>query len=143
MRTIRGYLLCCVLASISAAALLSACSDDGDPSSTPTPTGPTASPVPTQAPNEAALAAAEAYLTSDGVDGETGEFTEPLNCNDATEDSPGRFCIHDAFTTYAPGLVILRFGEKDDPEAMVWEIRLAPGDDGWQVTSARPFELSE
>lgn len=143
MDAIRRYLLALTLPAAGAAAMLLSACGDSDPSPTPAPTGPTASPLPTQAANETAIAAAEVYLTSEGVDGETGEFTDPLNCGDATEDSPGRFCVHDAFTTYAPGLVILRFGDKDDPDEMVWEVRLAPGDEGWQVTSAGPFELSE
>jgi hypothetical protein len=129
--------------ALLATVVVAACSDDDEPTPTADPTGPTASPIPTQAANEAALTAAEAYLTTEGVEGETGEFTSPLNCNDVTEESPGRFCVHDAFTTYAPGLVILRFGDKEDPDETVWEVRLQPGEDDWQVTSAGLFELTE
>lgn len=119
------------------------CGDDEDSSPTPTSSGPTDTPAPTQTANELAINAAEEYLTSEGVGGEKGEFTAPLNCSSITEDSPGKFCVHDTFSTYAPGLVILRFAEKDNPDDKVWEIRLEPSGGDWQVTSAEPFELSE
>lgn len=132
-----------IAAAAAAALLVSACSDDNNAAPSPTTSGPTATPLMTQAANETAIAAAEAYLTDEGVDGERGEFTVPLNCADLTEDSPGKFCVHDSFSTYAPGLVILNFADKDSPENNVWVMRLAPDDGDWQVTSAEPFELSE
>jgi hypothetical protein len=135
------------IALISAAAavalLLGACGDDDNAAPSPTASGPTPTPRVTQAANETAIAAAEAYLTSEGIDGEKGEFTVPLNCADLTDDSPGKFCVHDSFSTYAPGLVILNFAHKVSPDDNVWVMRLAPDGGDWQVTSAEPFELSE
>jgi hypothetical protein len=123
--------------------LLGACGGGDSATPSPTASGPTSTPLTTQAANETAIAAAEAYLTSEGVDGEKGEFSDPLNCADVTEDSPGKFCVHDSFSTYAPGLVILNFADKDSPDDNVWVMRLAPDGGDWQVTSAEPFELSE
>jgi hypothetical protein len=62
---------------------------------------------------------------------------------DTVEDSAGRFCVHDTFSVYAPGLVILVVGEKDNPYEQAWEIRLEPGESEWQVTSVEPFGSSE
>jgi hypothetical protein len=118
------------------------CNNDEGPNSTSTPTQ-QGSAVPTQAANADAIQAAHTYLTEEGVEGKKGGLTDPLNCVGVSKDSPGRFCVHDAFTTYAPGLVILRIGEKEKPDERVWEVRLQPGGEGWQVTSAEPFGLSE
>jgi hypothetical protein len=123
--------------------LLAACGDDDSPASTPVPTGPTPTPVPTQTANQEAIAAAEAYLNEEGVDGNTGDFTDPLNCSSITSDSTGDFCVHDSFSTYAPGLVILVIGDEDDPENETWEIRLSPSEAGWEVTGAERFGTSE
>jgi len=123
---------------------VAACNGDNDDlNSSSTPTQPAGSPAPTQAANADAIQAAHTYLTEEGVDGKKGGLTDPLNCVGASKDSPGRFCVHDTFTTYAPGLVILRIGEKEKPDEQVWEVRLEPGGEGWQVTSAEPFGLSE
>jgi len=130
-------------AVVVAVGLVACDGDDDESSTTPTPDGPTASALPTQAANSEAIDAAEAYLIDEGVDGEKGEFTAPLNCTGVMEDSTGKFCVHDSFTTYAPGLVILRFAEKDNQNDDVWEIRVEPGGQGWQVTSAQRFTLSE
>ncbi len=119
------------------------CNDDDSPSGESTPTPEAGSPAPTQAADASAILAAHTYLTEEGVEGKKGGLTDPLNCADATKDSPGRFCVHDGFTIYAPGLVILRIGEKEKPGERVWEVRLEPDGEGWRVTSTEPFGLSE
>jgi len=127
-----------VLFCAGALALTSACGDDDEGPAEATETSPSASAGPTQAANLDAVETARVYLMENGVDGRKGDFTNPLNCSGLTQDSPGRFCVHDTFSIYAPGLVILVIGDKEGPDERTWEIRLEPGESEWQVTAAKP-----
>jgi len=142
---IRRMLFFVLAAALTLVAIVAAgCKNDDEGSgSDATPTQPAGSAAPTQVANADAILAAHTYLTEEGVEGKKGGLTDPLNCSDANKDSPGKFCVHDAFTTYAPGLVILRIGEKEKPDERVWEVRLGPDGESWQVTSAGPFGVSE
>ena len=127
-----------VLFCAGAFALIVACGDDDEVPAEGTETSPSASAGPTQAANLDAIESARVYLKEEGVDGQKGDFTDPLNCSRLNQDSPGRFCVHDTFSTYAPGLVILVIGDKEGPDEQTWEVRLEPGESDWQVTTAKP-----
>jgi len=132
-----------VLAVCLLALAFAACGDDETGPPDPTASGPTASPAPSQAADTEAIAATLEYLQTEGVDGNKGELSDPLNCSAITDETPGEFCVHDDFSIYAPGLVILVVGETENPDEQTWEIRLERDDSGWQVTSAEPFGSSE
>jgi hypothetical protein len=110
--------------------------DDSDSVETPTPssTGP-----PEDSPEVAGVVAAEAYLRETGVDGRKGTFTDPRSCAEVGDDPEGAFCIHEGFSVYAAGLVILRIANPEEADDEVWEVRLTKTDTGWEVTEAKPF----
>jgi hypothetical protein len=103
--------------------------------------GPTLGPTPVS--NAEAIEAAGAYLEETGVDDRQGPFTDPVNCSEITDDTEGEFCVHDAASIFAPGLTILIVGDRDEPNEIAWEIRLLPGESGWEVTSVNPYGSRE
>lgn len=129
-----------LLATVSAAAILlaasAACGDDSGPESTPLPT---ASGPPDLSPRGGGVEAAQRYLQETGIDGDKGSFTDPRACAEINDDTKGDFCIHEDFSTYAAGLVILRIGDRDKPDDDVWEMRLSLTNGRWQVDSVEPF----
>lgn len=125
-----------LLAMAALVLALAACGDDSDGDATPSPTS--AGP-PDLSPRVGGVEAAQRYLEEAGVDGDTGRFTDPRSCAEIDDGSDGDFCIHEDFSTYAPGLVILRFADKDEPDENVWEMRLTFTDGRWQVNSVEPF----
>lgn len=133
-----------LLATLISAALLvgtaAACGDDSDSGDTQSPT---TSGTPDLSPRSGGVAAAQRYIQETGIDGDKGELTDPLACADITDDTDGNFCIHEDFSTYAPGLVILRVADRDNPDEDVWEMRLTPDSSGWRVDSVEPFGDNE
>lgn len=128
-----------VLATLSAATLLLAavaCGDDSERDSTPSAT---ASGPPDLSPRVGGVEAAQRYLQETGIDGDKGSFTDPLACAKMNDDTEGDFCIHEDFSTYAAGLVILRVADRDKPDEDVWEMRLSLTDGLWRVDSVEPF----
>lgn len=118
-------------------AVLAACGDDDSgPDLTPSPT---ASGAPDLSPEVGGVEAAQRYLQDTGIDNKRGTFTDPQSCTEVDDDAEGDFCVHENFSTYAAGLVILRVARSDKPGGEVWEMRLALTDDLWQVTSVEPF----
>ncbi|HET9476926.1 MAG TPA: hypothetical protein VFP63_05520 [Dehalococcoidia bacterium] len=113
-----------------------ACGDDSDAGDTQSPT---ISGTPDLSPRSGGVAAAQRYLQGTGIDGDKGDFTDPVACAEITDDTDGDFCIHEGFSIYAGGLVILRVADRDNPDEDVWEMRLTPAAGGWQVNSVEPF----
>lgn len=117
--------------------VLAACGDDDSgPDLTPSPTA--SGPSDTSS-NVAGVEAAQRYLQETGIDGKRGAFADPRSCAEIDDHTEGVFCVHEDFSTYAAGLVILRIAKSDKPDGDVWEMRLALTDGAWQVTSVEPF----
>jgi hypothetical protein len=129
-----------VLALLGLLSIVAACDDgDSDESSGDQPTQPpTGSSGPTPEPDLEAIESARIYLQETGIDGRTGDLTDPLNCPEITDDTDGDYCIHQGASIYALGLVILVIGDADDPDE-AWEMRLAPTESAWEVTSVEPY----
>lgn len=133
-----------LLAALLGAALLvgtvAGCGDDSDSGDlqSPTPSG-----TPDLSPRSGGVAAARQYLEETGIEGDKGDLTDPVACAEITGDTDGDFCIHEDFSTYAPGLVILRVADTDNPDEDVWEMRLTPDSSGWHVDSVEPFGENE
>lgn len=139
IKRLRSLLVPCLGAALLVVAA-AACGDDSDSGDTESPT---TSGTPDLSPRSGGVSAAQRYLQETGIDGDKGEFTDPVACAEITGDTDGDFCIHEDFSTYAPGLVILRVADKDNPGEDVWEMRLTPGSSGWQVNSVEPFGENE
>lgn len=122
-------------------ALSAACGGGGSDSS-PTP-APSASGPPDLSPEVGGVEAAQRYLLETGIDKTKGRLTDPRSCEEISDSTEGKFCVHEAFSTYAPGLVILRVAKADSPEKEVWEIRLMFQEKSWQVTDVKPFGENE
>ncbi len=118
-------------------AVLAACGDDDSGLDlTPSPTASGASDL---SPEVGGVGAAQRYLQDTGINGKRGAFTDPRSCAEIDDDTEGDFCVHENFSTYAAGLVILRVARSDKPGGEVWEMRLALTVGLWQVTSVEPF----
>ena len=129
---------------VVAAALLALAVACGGRSSDSTPTpAPTTSGLPDLSPEVGGVEAARRYLEETGIDGKKGEFTDPRSCAQIDGNTKGKFCVQENFSTYAPGLVILRVANAQKPEDEVWEMRLLLNDKVWQVTEVKPFGGSE
>lgn len=135
MTTKRFFLPMLLVAALVFAAA-TACGDGSDSGGAPSPS---ASGKPDLSPQVGGVEAAARYLEQTGIDGDKGSLTDPRSCAEITDESDGDFCIHEGFSTYAAGLVILRVADRDNPDKDVWEMRLAPAADGWQVNSVEPF----
>jgi hypothetical protein len=118
--------------------VLSAACGGGGSDSSPTP-APSASGPPDLSPEVGGVEAARQYLLETGIDKRKGDLTDPRSCADVSGNTKDKFCVQEAFSTYAPSLVILRVAKADNPQDEVWEIRLLLRDDSWQVTSVEPF----
>ena len=139
MRRVLPVLIVILAAGLVLAAS-AACGGDSDSDASPTPT--TASPS-DAAPEVGGVEAAKRYLQETGIEGETGALTDPRSCAEITDDTPGDFCVHENFSTYAAGLVILGIGNSDDPAGKVWEMRLSYSDGVWIVTGVKVFGENE
>jgi len=136
-------LLPATLALFGAALILmlaAGCGGDKGPGATPQPTATAPSDL---SPQVGGVEAARRYLQDIGIDGRKGDFTDPRSCADVTKDTKGDYCVHENFSTYAAGLVILRIADRDKPLERVWEMRLTPKDNTWQVTEVKPFGESQ
>ncbi len=130
-----------MLITSSVLVVLAACGDDeSGQDSTPSPTASAPSDL---SPETGGVEAAQRYLQDTGIDGKRGLFTDPRSCAEIDDDAQGDFCVHENFSTYAVGLVILRVARSDKPGGEVWEMRLALTDGRWQVTSVEPFGVNE
>ena len=135
------YLAGFLLGAVGLLALAPACGgDDTEPTATPSPA---ASGPPGNSSRVGGVEAARHYLQETGIDGRKGDFTDPISCLEITDKSAGRFCIHEDFSTYAPGLVILRLSEAKKATEPVWEMRLANRNQAWEVTSVQAFGADE
>lgn len=117
-------------------AAASACGDDSGLDHSPSPTGSGPS---DPSPRVGGVEAAEQYLQNTGIDGDKGSFTDPRGCEEINDRTQGDFCVHEGFSTYAAGLVILRIADRDHPDKDVWEMRLTLTDERWQVDSVERF----
>jgi hypothetical protein len=111
---------------------------DASPTLSPSPSG-----RPDLSPEVGGVEAAQRYLLESGIDEAKGGLTDPRSCAEISDSPEGEFCVHEDFSTYAPGLVILRVARADEPQSEVWEIRLLFRDEQWQVTEVKPFGESE
>ena len=130
----RAYL---ASAAVMLAVLMGACGDSEDSASSPTPSGPA-----DLSPRVGGVDAMRRYLEAEGVGGRKGDITDPIDCLQLPEGGADEeFCIIDDASVYAVGLVILyvarvdsRDGDRPELFDDVWEVRLAPGEDAWEVT---------
>jgi hypothetical protein len=145
---INGRHLVALLAGILVVSSFAGCGDDDSPPAASSPattedTSPTATLGPTTPPNLEAIEAAGTYLEETGIDGDTGAFTDPLSCNEITDDAEGDYCLHETVSIFAPGLTILIIGEKEDPTNVAWEVRLSRAASSWEVTSVSQYGSRE
>lgn len=129
-----------LLASGILLALVTGCGGGDDSEATPQPTATVPWDI---SPQVGGVEAARRYLQDTGIDGDKGNFTDPRSCAEVTKDTKGDYCVHENFSTYAPGLVILRIADKDKPLERVWEMRLTLQEKTWQVTEVKPFGESQ
>jgi len=122
-------------------AFTSACGSDETAS--PATLSPASGSAPGNSPREAGVSAARQYLKDTGIDGMKGDLTNPLSCAEIADEPTGRFCIHEDFSVYAPGLVILRLSEAKSADDQVWEMRLANRNEVWEVTSVQGFGVEQ
>jgi hypothetical protein len=131
------YLAGFLLGAFFLLTVANACSgDDGEFTATPSPS---ASELPDDSPQVAGVEAARQFLQKTGIEGKKGNFTDPRACTEITGDTQGKFCVHEDFSTYAPGLMILRLAEARKRDEKVWEMRLVKRDGNWSVTDVQPF----
>lgn len=119
-----------VLAACLTGALFLACGDSGKPEpSSPTPVSADLSP------REGGVTAIRQYIEDVGLDGRRGTLTDPLDCAEAADadDVEGDFCIAEAASVYAEGLVILFVGEPGSFEEKAWQVRVDRKEEGWVV----------
>ncbi len=100
-KRVRGLSVGLLTLAIPLVLIAAACADDGEetptvPADTPAANGVEASPTVT---GNSAVGAVVAYVTETGLDGETFEVTEQINCNAfaqvAEEEKPiGKICIN-------------------------------------------------
>ena len=123
----------CVLAAV----LIAACGDDDDGEPTPEPT-----PQPTLEPGRRAdvIDVVRSYVAEEGIEGETGDLTSPLDCHDLQDAAvQGTFCIAEP-SVYAPAVSLVLVARADDLESQAWQLRLVFEDDTWQVVDVVRFE---
>lgn len=130
-----------------ALALLAACGDDDDGGeATPTP-DPSASgdatAAPSASPTPGSIEALGAYLEDEGMDGQTGALTDPIDCADITDDTDGEFCIRNEVSIYGPGRVVVYVADVEDTNEKVWSVRVTLVDNEWQVTQAESIAPEE
>ena len=133
-------LLTLMLAAALLLTLAAACGGGSD--STPTP-APTSSGPPDLSPEVGGVEAARRYLRETGIDGKKGDLTDPRSCAEIDGNTKGKYCVQENFSTFAPGLVILRVANADKPQEEVWEMRLLLQDKAWQVTQVEPFGTNQ
>jgi hypothetical protein len=125
------------------AALASACGNGDDPAPSPTNSSPA-----DLSPRVGGLEAMREHLSSEGLDGNTGQVTDPADCKELPQGGADEeFCIIDDASNYGPGVVILyvaRVDSRDDnrPDLFndVWEVHLEPGENAWQVTDVEEVQ---
>lgn len=121
--------------------MAAACTDDGDepatvPAATPTADGEEASPT---AAANSVIGAVAAYVTGTGLDGETFEVTDPINClafaELADEEKPfGQICINfnnSQFSDTTGVVEVWAYGTED-----FWDLTLELQNVSWVVTAA-------
>jgi hypothetical protein len=121
-----------LLAVCLACALFLACDGDGGH---PGPASPTAELSDNLSPTVGGVEAMRRYIQEVGLDGRRGTLTDPLDCAEAaTADGVrGDFCIAQAASVYAPGLVVLFIGEPESYQEKAWRARVDRTEDGWAV----------
>ncbi len=140
-RCVRGLSLGLLTLAIPIILIAAACGDDGEeaptvPVATPTADGGEPSPITTGSSVEDAITA---YITETGLDGETFEITEPINCNafqqvDEEEQPVGQFCINfnsSDFTDTSGVIQVWAYGTE-----VTWDLTLELQNYSWVVTGA-------
>ena len=112
-----------------------ACGGDGAPSTS----APAASAdLP---PKVGGVEAMRSYLLTSGLDGNKGKFTDPINCADLPSGvGDGDYCVIDAASVYAPGLVILFVADAHSQQNNVWQVHINRNSAGWQVGEVAKVE---
>lgn len=123
--------------SVVALGLVFACGGDDAPSATPDASTPTPTIEPAR--REEILNVVRSYVTEVGLDGVTGELTNPVECASISEESEGDFCIVEP-SVYAPGLALVLVASADDPVNEVWQVRAVRENGDWEVTDTVKFE---
>ncbi len=140
-KRVRGLSVGLLTLAIPLVLIAAACADDGDeaptaPADTPTADGGEASPTVT---GTSVIGAVVAYVTETGLDGETFEVTEPINCNAfvevAEEEKPvGQICINfnnSEFSGTSGVMEVWAYGTE-----ATWELSLELQNLSWIVTGA-------
>jgi hypothetical protein len=139
----RGLTVALLTLAILLIFVAAACTDDGDepatvPAATPTPDGEEASPT---AAANSVIGAVEAYVTETGLDGETFEVTDPINClafvELAEEEKPfGRICINFNNSDFGDTSGVMEVWEYGTEAT--WDLTLELQNLSWVVTAAEP-----
>jgi hypothetical protein len=130
-----------LLAACAGALLLAAACANGDNIDPGEPTE-TPSERELRMPRIGGIEAARAYLHETGLNGKKGALTDPIDCEQLPERGVrGQFCIYDAASHYAPGLVVLFVADVRNRERDVWQMSIELRGSTWEVVrveSARP-----
>ncbi len=140
-RRVRGLSVGLLTLAIPLVLIAAACADDGDeaptaPADTPTADGGEASPTAT---GNSTTGAVVAYVTETGLDGETFEVTEPINCKAfpqvaEEEELIGKICIdfnNSEFSNTSGVMAVWVYGTET-----TWGLSMELQNLSWVVTGA-------
>jgi hypothetical protein len=140
-KSVRGLSVGLLTLAIPIILMATACADDGEEgptvaTDTPTEDGAEASPAPL---GNSVIGAVVAYVTQTGLDGETFEVTEPINCNafpEASGEEPvGQICINfnnSNFIDTSGVIEVWAYGTE-----ATWDLDLELQNLSWIVTGAK------
>jgi hypothetical protein len=120
-----------IAALVLAATALLACGDD-DSAPAPSETE-GVSPTPEPLFKTASTEALRQYLLNEGIEGETGELTEPVDCTALHDGFDGDYCVFPS-SLYAPALAVILVGDADSPNDNAWQVRVVLEGEEWRVT---------
>ncbi len=141
-KSVRGLSVSLLTLAIPIILLAAACADDGEEGSTvatDTPTADNAEASPTPLGNSV-IGAVVAYVTEAGLNGDTFEVTQPINCNafpgvSEEEEPVGQICInfHNSNFSDTSGVIeVWAYGTE-----ATWDLTLELQNLSWVVTGAK------
>ena len=134
MRVIFAYSV--ALLTISLIAFSACSSGDDTPSSDASPTA-TIEATPDDSVRGLAIVAVTEYVETVGIEGETGTFTDPIECPAANVDNAnGDFCVAEP-GTYGQGLALVLVADPERLRERGWQVRVVFEDEEWVVTEVK------
>lgn len=104
----------------------------GDDPAEPLPS-PTEMSTPEPGPRTDAIEALRTYVETEGLDGEPGALTSPVECANLPEHNvDGDYCVIDA-SVFGPAVAIILVGAAEDPMNEAWQVRAELEDRSWRV----------